>query len=174
MTSDQTNRNTAGDLDLALAHRPRTSSGMGQQPKPQTPSAMTPSTFLNQSSTGESGPVGDDGKRAENADVGKSSSSKGSPKESPKGSNGDERSAIGRFGRAWDDSLQATVKVAAAALAAVESLRNRGRKLMQEKGSASGKRLSGPVQITLEDLQVCVDADATAHGYSGLGPDPLW
>lgn len=147
-----TNRITPGDLDLALAHRPRASSGMGQLSKPQTP--------LNQNSTRMGGPVGDDEKRAENADAGKSSpkespseSPKKSPKESPKGSNSDERSAIGRFGRALD-SLQATVKVAAAALAVVESWRNRGRKLMQEKGSASGKRLSGPVQITLEDLQV--------------------
>lgn len=99
------------------------------------------------------GPAGDDEKRAENANAGKSSSPKESPKESPKGSNSDERSAIGRIGRAFD-SLQATVKVAAAALAVVESWRNRGRKLIQEKGSASGKRLSGPVQITLKDLQV--------------------
>lgn len=53
-------------------------------------------------------------------------------------------------------SLRATVKAAATATSlAVEHLRKRNReRLLMEKGGGAGKRLSGPVQITLEDLQV--------------------
>lgn len=68
-------------------------------------------------------------------------------------------------GLAWEafkaagggESLQATVKAAATATSlAMEHLRKRSqnRLLLEKGGLASGRRLSGPLQITLEDLQV--------------------
>ena len=72
------------------------------------------------------------------------------------------RSAVGIAweafkGNGGGDSLAATVKAAVTATTiAVEHVRKRTReRLLLEKGAGGGgKRLSGPVQITLEDLQV--------------------
>lgn len=71
------------------------------------------------------------------------------------------RSAVGMAweafkGNGGGDSLAVTVKAAVTATTiAVEHVRKRTRERLLEKGAGGGgKRLSGPVQITLEDLQV--------------------
>lgn len=65
--------------------------------------------------------------------------------------------AAGGGGGHVGDALTNTIKAAAAATSlAVEHLRKRSRhRLLLEKGvSSNGRRLSGPLQITLEDLKV--------------------
>lgn len=65
--------------------------------------------------------------------------------------------AAGGGGGNVGDALTNTIKAAAAATSlAVEHLRKRGRHrmLLEKGGSSSGRRLSGPVQITLDDLKV--------------------
>lgn len=74
------------------------------------------------------------------------------------------RSPRSAVGIAWEafkangggDSLPATLSAAVTATSiAVEHVRKRTReRLLLEKGAGAGKRLSGPVQITLQDLQV--------------------
>lgn len=71
------------------------------------------------------------------------------------------RSAVGIAWEAFKangggDSLPATLSAAVTATSiAVEHVRKRTReRLLLEKGAGTGKRLTGPVQITLEDLQV--------------------
>lgn len=150
-----------GELDLSLAQRPHTPVIAGPA-RPRTPAVAaaaprpTPRGDGNTTSTSPSR-------------LGQTS---GSVTAAAGGGEGDVESAHGGPPRsavslAWEafkahrggGSLQATVKAAATATSvAVEHLRKRSRnRLLMEKGGSSGKRLSGPLQITLEDLQVHVD-----------------
>ncbi|CBJ48607.1 hypothetical protein Esi_0039_0072 [Ectocarpus siliculosus] len=84
------------------------------------------------------------------------------------------RSAVGIAWEAFKangggDSLPATLSAAMTATSiAVEHVRKRTReRLLLEKGAGAGKRLSGPVQITLEDLQTSPSPDRMSLGAGG-------
>ncbi|CAN0096311.1 unnamed protein product, partial [Ectocarpus sp. 13 AM-2016] len=67
------------------------------------------------------------------------------------------------------DSLPATLSAAMTATSiVVEHVSKRTReRLLLEKGAGAGKRLSGPVQITLEDLQTSPSPDRMSLGEGG-------
>ncbi|CAM9241239.1 unnamed protein product, partial [Ectocarpus sp. 4 AP-2014] len=84
------------------------------------------------------------------------------------------RSAVGIAWEAFKangggDSLPATLSAAMTATSiAVEHVSKRTReRLLLEKGAGAGKRLSGPVQITLEDLQTAPSPDRISLGEGG-------
>ena len=149
----------AGDLDLTLAQRLHAPSGFG------APSTSSPTTAISASlphppprSVTKTGPTADgDGGRCGGGEA------KVTWKGYKRGENG--RTAMERAWEAFkahrdDASIPATMRAAAAAATAVaksiafEHVMRRSRRMLTEKGSGPGKRLCGPVQITLEDLQV--------------------
>eukprot|EP00752_Nemacystus_decipiens_P012274 g10880.t1 len=80
-----------------------------------------------------------------------------------RGANSDTRADSLGSAAEWDRTLEAAVT---ATTIAVEHVRKRTReRLLQEKGAGGGgKRLSGPVQITLEDLQASPSPDRMSLG----------
>ncbi|CAM9609103.1 unnamed protein product, partial [Laminaria digitata] len=151
-----------GELDISLAQRPRTplasaasaASGLtAGPPKPRLPTYVPPPLPPTLGSWRQ----------------GRAGMDTSSQEESP-------RSAVGVAWEAFKahgggHSLRATVKAAATATSlAVEHLRKRNReRLLMEKGAGAGKRLSGPVQITLEDLQASPPADRLSLGEGAEG-----
>lgn len=151
---------SAGELDVSLARRPRTPvaagqslnrptfPGMGVVPRPNAKLErkvslnLTPSKVVEATTSGGGSGAG----------------------RSPGTGSAQENSPISAVGVAWEAfkahgggaSLPSTVKAAVTATSiAVEHVRMRTReRLLLEKGTSAGKRLSGPVQITLQDLQV--------------------
>lgn len=168
--------NTIGDIDISKAQRPRSPADVA--PAPPT----TASSVITETSSGTASPAAPPAPAAGLAVVSASGTDKsdralvdGGGAGRGGGASGDN-SQISAVTVAWEafkahsagadggsgnvgDALTKTIKAAAAATSlAVEHLRKRSRhRLLLEKGiSGSGRRLSGPLQITLEDLKVAV------------------
>lgn len=160
----------AGELDVSLAQRPRTPVAVGSLAfgnRPRLPASKAAASPAPRPVAAGAARCGGGRKSSPNLMRSKLVEASGGAGAGAGGAgSGQEGSPRSTASIAWDafkgngggDSLAATVKAAMTATTiAVEHVRKRTReRLLLEKGAggAGKKRLSGPLQITLEDLQV--------------------
>lgn len=166
-----------GDLDITKARRPRSPQGTAPAPPPPTafaseesaagvslPSASSPvPPSLSESGTEKSGSnLGDSVLSSSGLHSGAGAAGRSSVSAVSVAWEAFKRHSAGSGGgKSIEDAVTTTIRAAATATTlAVEHLRRSRSRLLLEKGGMGGsRRLSGPLQITLDDLKVGAEVE---------------